>query len=241
MEKERFEAAYFEAVRSVIVKINSDRKLSFKEINDRVSILLNQSIKSDGIINIIDVQDEFSLFDPNFLDKVKNIKEKDFIIKILENLLNDKVRIYKRTNLVKSEQFSELMKSTMNNYINGHISNEEVIKELLELAQKIKESDEEGEKLGLTSEELAFYNAIALPENIHDFYNNEELVAITQELTEALRRNRTIDWQKKESARANMRRIVKRLLRKYDYPPKELDGALTKVIAQCELWADEAI
>ena len=223
------------------MKINSDRKLSFKEINDRVSILLNQSIKSDGIINIIDVQDEFSLFDPNFLDKVKNIKEKDFIIKILENLLNDKVRIYKRTNLVKSEQFSELMKSTMNNYINGHISNEEVIKELLELAQKIKESDEEGEKLGLTSEELAFYNAIALPENIHDFYNNEELVAITQELTEALRRNRTIDWQKKESARANMRRIVKRLLRKYDYPPKELDGALTKVIAQCELWADEAI
>ena len=129
----------------------------------------------------------------------------------------------------------------MNNYINGHISNEEVIKELLELAKKIKESDEEGEKLGLTSEELAFYNAIALPENIHDFYNNEELVAITQELTEALRRNRTIDWQKKESARANMRRIVKRLLRKYDYPPKELDGALTKVIAQCELWADEAI
>lgn len=241
LEKERFEAAYFEAVRSVIVKINSDRKLSFKEINDRVSILLNQSIKSDGIINIIDVQDEFSLFDPNFMDKVKNIKEKDFIIKILENLLNDKVRIYKRTNLVKSEQFSELMKSTMNNYINGHISNEEVIKELMELAQKIKESDEEGEKLGLTTEELAFYNAIALPENIHDFYNDETLVAITQELTEALRRNRTIDWQKKESARANMRRIVKRLLRKYDYPPKELDGALTKVIAQCELWADEAI
>ena len=241
LEKERFEAAYFEAVRSVIVKINSDRKLSFKEINERVSILLNQSIKSDGIINIIDVQDEFSLFDPSFMDKVKNIKEKDFIIKILENLLNDKVRIYKRTNLVKSEQFTELMKSTMNNYINGHISNEEVIKELLELAKKIKESDEEGEKLGLTSEELAFYNAIALPENIHDFYNNEELVAITQELTEALRRNRTIDWQKKESARANMRRIVKRLLRKYDYPPKELDGALTKVIAQCELWADEAI
>ena len=238
-EEERFKAAYFEAVRSVIVKVNSDKKLSFKEINDRISILLNQSIQSDGIVNIIDVQEEYSLFDPNFLDKIKKINETDLVIKILENLLNDKVRVYKRTNLVKSEEFSELMKKTMNSYINGHLSNEEVIQELIELAQKIKEADEEGEKLGLTAEELAFYNAIALPEGIERFYDDETLIKMTQELTEELRKSRTIDWQKKESARANMRRIVKRLLKTYDYPPKELEGALDKVIQQCELWADE--
>ena len=103
----------------------------------------------------------------------------------------------------------------------------------------MKDAHLEGEKLGLSEEELAFYNAIALPENIHEFYNDETLIKITQELTDALRRNRTIDWQKKESARANMRRIVKRLLKKYDYPPKEMAGALDKVIAQCELWVDE--
>lgn len=128
----------------------------------------------------------------------------------------------------------------MNKYINGHITNKEVIDELIELAKKIKEAHKEGEKLGLSEEELAFYNAIALPENIHDFYDNETLIKITQELTESLRRNRTIDWQKKESARANMRRAVKRLLKKYDYPPKEMKFALEKVIEQCEQWADVA-
>ena len=92
----------------------------------------------------------------------------------------------------------------------------------------------------MTEEELAFYNAIALPENIHDFYDDETLVLITQELTEALRANRTIDWQKKEQARAKMRLIVKKLLKKYDYPPEQRQDALDKVIAQCELWADEA-
>ena len=88
---------------------------------------------------------------------------------------------------------------------------------------------------------MAFYNAIALPENIHDFYDDKTLILITQELTEALRANRTIDWQKKESSRAKMRLIVKKLLKKYDYPPKQRQDALDKVIAQCELWADEAV
>lgn len=238
-EKERFEAAFFESVRSVLVKLNSDRKISFKEINDRISELLKQSIKSEGVISIIDVGDEISLFDPDFLDKVANMRENNLAIKILERLLNDQVNVYKRTNLIKSEEFSQMLKKTMDSYIKGNISNEEVIQELIKMAELIKNAHQEGDKLGLTEEELAFYNAIALPENIHDFYDDETLVVITQELTEALRRNRTIDWQKKESARANMRRTVKRLLKKYDYPPKEMAGALEKVIAQCELWVDE--
>ena len=112
---------------------------------------------------------------------------------------------------------------------------------MIKIARLLRNADEEGEKLGLTEEELAFYNAIALPENIHDFYTDETLIKITQELTESLRKSRTIDWQKKESARAEMRMKVKMLLKKYDYPPKEIDFAMEKVIAQCELWADEAI
>ena len=240
-EHERFEAAFFEAVRTVLVKVSSDKKLSFKDINERISELLKQSIKSEGIINIIDVGDTISLFDQDFLDRISNIPETDSAVRILENLLAEKVRSYGRVNLVKSEEFSELLKDAMNRYINGHITNKEVIDELIELAKKIKNAHEEGEKLGLSEEELAFYNAIALPENIHDFYEDETLIKITQELTEKLRENRTIDWQKKESARANMRSIVKRLLAKYDYPPSECKNAMTKVLAQCELWADEAI
>ena len=240
-EHERFEAAFFEAVRTVLVKVSSDKKLSFKDINERISELLKQSIKSEGIINIIDVGDTISLFDQDFLDRISNIPETDSAVRILENLLAEKVRSYGRVNLVKSEEFSELLKDAMNRYINGHITNKEVIDELIELAKKIKNAHEEGEKLGLSEEELAFYNAIALPENIHDFYEDETLIKITQELTEKLRENRTIDWQKKESARANMRSIVKRLLAKYDYPPSECKNAMIKVLAQCELWADEAI
>lgn len=240
-EKERFEAAFFEAVRTTLVKISSDKKLSIHEINAQITKLLNQSIKSTGVINIINVSDEVSLFDPEFLDKVRSMESSNLTISLLEKLLNDQVKGYKRKNIIKSEEFSDLLKQTMNSYVNGHITNDEVIEELIKIAKLLREAHKEGEKLGLTEEELAFYNAIALPENIHDFYTDETLIKITQELTESLRRNRTIDWQKKESARANMRRTVKRLLKKYDYPPEEMKSALEKVIAQCELWADVTI
>ena len=240
-EEERFEAAFFEAVRTVIVKVSSDKKLSLNEINKQITELLNQSIKSTGVINIINVSDEVSLFDPEFLDKVRAMESSNFTISLLEKLLNDQVKVYTRTNIIKSEEFSDLLKQTMNSYVNGHITNDEVIEELINIARLLRDAHLEGEKLGLTEEELAFYNAIALPENIHDFYDDETLIKITQELTDSLRRNRTIDWQKKESARAKMKTIVKRLLKKYDYPPEEMKSALDKVIAQCELWADAEV
>ena len=238
-EKERFEAAFFEAVRTVLVKVSSDNKLSIHEINAQITKLLNQSIKSTGVINVINVSDEVSLFDPEFLDKVRAMESSNLTISLLEKLLNDQVKGYTRTNIVKSEEFSDLLKQTMNSYINGHITNDEVIEELIKIAKLLRDAHNEGEELGLTEEELAFYNVIALPENIHEFYDDETLIKITQELTDALRRNRTIDWQKKESARANMRRTVKRLLKKYDYPPSEMKFAMEKVMAQCELWVDE--
>ena len=240
-ENERFEYAFFEAVRTVIVKISSDVTLSLPEINEQISNLLNQSIKSTGVINVINVSNEVSLFDPDFLEKIHKLDSSNLTISILEKLLNEQVKGYKKTNVVKSEEFSELLKETMNNYVNGHITNDEVIDELIKIAKLVRNAHEEGKQIGLTEEELAFYNAISLPENITEFYDNDTLIKITQELTESLRKNRTIDWQKKESARANMRRTVKRLLKKYDYPPKEMQFALDKVIQQCELWADEAV
>lgn len=121
------------------------------------------------------------------------------------------------------------------------ITNEEVIKELMITAQEITELYRNGEKLGLSQEELAFYDALTKPEHIKDFYQNDELIALTKELTEMLRKNRTIDWQKKETARAQMRKMVKRLLRKHDYPPEDYDMAIDTVISQCELWTDNAV
>ncbi len=104
----------------------------------------------------------------------------------------------------------------------------------------IADARKDGEKLGLTEDELAFYDALSKPQAVRDFYENDQLVALTRELTDALRRNRKIDWQTRESARAEMRVMVKKLLNKYGYPPKETAGAVETVIEQCELWADQA-
>ena len=239
---ERLEAAFFESVRSVIVKLEPrDGKLSVKEINEQITELLHRSIKSEGVISVLDIGQEVSLFDPQFLEKVAAMKEEDLAIKILESLLNGEIRNYARTDLVKSEEFSAMFKRIKDKYIKDNLTSAEVINELIEMAKLIRQAHEEGNELGLTDEELAFYHAISLPENIHDFYDDKTLVIITQELTESLRASRTIDWQKKEKARANMRRTVKRLLRKYDYPPKQMKEALDKVLAQCELWADESM
>ena len=106
------------------------------------------------------------------------------------------------------------------------------------MAKEIAASEEAADSLGLTHEEKAFYDALTRPQAVKDFYSNDQLVQITKELTEALRKNRTIDWQKKESARAGMRKIVKRLLKKYNYPPEEAENALDIVIKQCEQWSD---
>lgn len=118
------------------------------------------------------------------------------------------------------------------------LTNEEVIQELIEMAKQIKAQEEEGNELGLNNEEKAFYDALTKPQAVKDAYENEELVAMTKELTEQLRKNRTIDWQQKESARAGMRKMVKRLLRKYHYPPEKAQEAMEIVMAQCEQWAD---
>jgi type I restriction enzyme R subunit len=126
----------------------------------------------------------------------------------------------------------------MNAYYNGHIDNEKTIEELLEAAKKVMEAYQAGETLGLTQEELAFYDALTKPEAIKDFYENDVLVEMTRELTELLRKNRTIDWQKKETARATMRKMVKRLLKKYKYPPEQYENAIETVIGQCEMWTD---
>lgn len=118
------------------------------------------------------------------------------------------------------------------------LTNEEVIEEMLNLAKQIAAAKKEGDQLGLTADELAFYDALTKPQAIKDFYENEELIAITKELADTLRRNKTIDWQKRESARAKMRMLIKKLLKKHKYPPEGMEDAVQTVMTQCELWTD---
>ena len=238
-EEQRFLAAFFETVRTLLSRMTGKGKVTKKEINARISELLKQSVKSEGVINLFsDVKAEFSLFDTAFLDEISKMKEKNIAVELLKKLLAEKVAFYQKTNIVQSEKFSDLLNRSLSNYLKGLLTNEEVIQELLQLAKDIASADSAANELGLTPEEKSFYDALTKPQAVHDFYSNEELVAMTKELTDSLRKNRTIDWQKKESARAGMRRMIKHLLKKYHYPPEEAANALETVIKQCEQWTD---
>ena len=225
-----------------LTNAGTGRKISLPEMNARINELLKQSIKSDGVINLFsDAQEEFSLFDPKFLEEISRMKEKNLAVELLKKLIAEQVSIYRRTNVVKSEKFSEIMQKAINSYLNGMLTNEEVIAEMLKLAKQLAEAHEEGQQLGLTADELAFYDALTKPQAIKDFYQNEELIAITKELADTLRKNKTIDWQRKESARAKMRTLIKRLLKRHKYPPDGMDDAVQTVMTQCELWTDSVM
>ena len=241
-EKSRMEAAFFESVRVLINRLTdtgAGKKIPLSDMNARINELLKHSIKSEGVINLFsDIKEEFSIFDSNFLEEVSKMKEKNLAVELLKKLIAEQVSVYRRTNIVKSEKFSDILQRSLNSYLNGMLTNEQVIEEMLNLAKQIVEAHNEGNELGLTDEELAFYDALTKPRVKKDLKEHKELIALTKELTETLKKNKTIDWQKRESARSSMKRSIKRLLKKYDYPPEGWDDATQIVIQQCELWAD---
>lgn len=238
-EEERYESAFFETVRTLLNRMTGKGPVSKKAINERISELLSQSVKSNGVINLFsDIRAEFSLFDAAFLDEISKMKEKNIAVELLKKLLAERIHVYQHSNLVQSQKFSEMLNMTLSNYLKGMLTNEEVIEELLKMAKEIAAAENQANELGLSKEEKAFYDALTRPRAVQDFYTNDQLVEMTRELTDALRKNRTIDWQQKESARAGMRRLIKRLLKKYKYPPEEEQNALDIVLKQCEQWAD---
>lgn len=238
VEAERFEVSLMESVRILIIRFQNPGKFTKREINKRIAALIEQSVCSEGVVNLFDEQTEFSLFDEKFMEEVKKMKEKNLAAKLLEDLLRGRVRKMTRINIVTGELFSERFSETLNRYVNGLITNEEVIQELLKMAKEMMDAEQQGNELGLSNEEKAFYDALTRPQAVKDFYSNDQLIEMTKDLTDMLRKNRTIDWNRRESERANMRRLVKRLLKKYKYPPKEVEDAMNVVLKQCEQWAD---
>ena len=236
-DHDKREVAFMDAVRVMLVRLSvTGTKISRHDINERISRLLEQSLQSQGVQVLTNIK--FSLFHGAFLAEIRNMKERNLAQKILEGLIRDKIRNFERTNIVQSLKFSEMMNKALSNYLKGLLTNEEVIAELLRIAEEIRKSEEDGNELGLTVEEKAFYDALSSPEGVRDAYSNEEFIKLTKELTEQLRKNRTIDWYHKDSARAKMRVMVKRLLKKYKYPPEGQEQALNTVMAQCNQWAD---
>ena len=238
-EKQKAEVCYMDALRVMLLKLSQKGKVSRHEINERIGELLRQSVKTDGVINLFgDRKVEFSLFDEAFIQEIKNMKERNLAVELLTKLMKEKIKQQQKTNVIQSDLFSDMLNKSLSNYLKGLLTNEEVIEELLKMAEQMKQAEEEGNDLGLTAEEKAFYDALSTPEGVRQAYSDEEFVALTKELTDVLHKNRTIDWNRKESARAKMRVMVKRLLKKYKYPPEGAAKALETVMRQCDHWAD---
>lgn len=252
---EQREAAYFEAIRTSLNRINLPGRLRKEDINKQIGELLEQSIHSDGVISLFqDFDKGFSLFDPLFIEKIGKMKQKNLSIELLNKLLQDEISTYYRGDVVKGREFSERLKNIMKRYRASMLDNAESLDQfiglvsegagnynlnvtrqsLLKLAKDIIDQDEENKALGLSKEELAFYHAISKPDDISDFYTNEELIKFTQDLTETIGNEMTPDWMMRESGRANMRRTIKRLLNKYNYPNDQREKIIDLIIEQAE-------
>jgi len=233
--------AFYDAVRVLLMRFETSRNsVRAKEVNERIRNLLSQSVQSEGIVVLFDDKNrDFSIFDETFLEEIRHMKEKNLAVEILKRLLKGVINGYKQTNIVQSARFSELLSQALSLYLKGMLTNEEVISELIRLAHQIKAAEKQGNELGLTAEEKAFYDALTQQESVRQAYSDEQFIALTKELTEKLRKNRTIDWNKRESAQAGMRKMVKHLLRQYDYPPEGQKQALEVVMQQCEQWAEQ--
>lgn len=238
-EQEKKEIEFFKCVKAGLCKVAGKGKVTANEVNARILKMLEQAIEQDGVVNIFEQSGqknpEISILSEEYMEQVRRMKHKNIAAEMLRNLLEDNIRVFARTGVVKAQLFSEKMQSVLKRYNNRMITSAEVIEELLNLSKEMADAYKAGEEKGLTHEELAFYDAlVADPEVLR---NMEEpiLVEMAHELTELIRRSRTVDWDKKQSARAYMRTQVKHLLRKYKYPPEKAQCAIETVIKQAEL------
>lgn len=199
--------------------------------------MLERSIISEEVIDVFDTlgfNRDVYILSEDFLEEVREMRHKNLAVEMLKKLLQGDIKLMERKNLVKSEKFSDRIKKSLNKYRNQAITNAEVIEELIELAHEIKDSKEKEQDLGLNEDEVAFYDALTNDEVVVQFMEDETLKKIAQELTLSIKNNITVDWSMRKSAQAGMRRIIKRLLKKYDYPPEQAKDALEIVMRQAE-------
>lgn len=237
------EIEYYKGIKAGVCKVTTGTGLTSNEVNSRIEAILEQAIQQDGVFNIFadagKKNPEISILSDEYMKNIRNMKHKNIAAELLRKLLEDNIKVMSRTGIVRAGLFSDKMKKLLKQYNNRLITSAEVIEELLKLSNEMMKSYSEGEEKGLTVEEFAFYEALAADPKVLEEMQDSVLVAMAHELTEMIRKNRTIDWDKKESARAAMRRMVKRLLRKYKYPPEKAQGAVDIVIKQAELMSSQ--
>ena len=235
---------FFQAVRAGFIKTTEHREARTPEdLDHAVQQILSRAIAPEGVLDIFTAaglpKPDLAILSDEFLDGLRQLPQKNLAVELLQRLLNDEIKTRARVNLVRSRSFLEMLEATLRRYQNRGLEAAQVINELISLAQELRQADQRGEKLQLTAEELAFYDALAANESAVEVLGDETLAIIAREVLRIVRENVTIDWTVKESIRANLRRLVKRVLRHYGYPPDKREQATQTVIQQAELLAGE--
>jgi type I restriction enzyme R subunit len=236
----RDDVALFQAIQAALNKQHSGNRKTPEQIDAAIRQLVSKAITTDG--QVIDVftaaglpKPDISILSDGFLAEVRGLKHKNVAAELLEKLLKDELKVRSKRNLVQSQAFSEKLKKTLNAYHNRAISTMEVIEELIKLAKEMDAAIKRGEDLGLTDDEVAFYDALAANEAAVKAMGDDKLKVIAAELITQVRKSVTIDWTLREGARAKIRVMVKRILNKYGYPPDLQEEAVKTVLAQAEL------
>ncbi len=240
----RDEVGFYQIVRGAIMKMEpQDGGPTDDDYDVAIRQIVSSAVTSDAVIDIYSAagikSPDISIFSEEFLSEVKNMQHKNVALELLKKLLNDELRTMTKTNLVKSRSFAQMLEATIRKYQNRTIEAAQVIAELLELAKKIQHEREIGNEMGLSPEEIAFYDALANNESAVRELGDETLKAMARELVDMLRKNTSIDWTIKESVQAKLRIYIKRLLVKYKYPPDKQEGATKIVLEQAELMAKD--
>jgi type I restriction enzyme R subunit len=237
------EVAFFQAVKARLVKFAGDGiGRSDIDIETAIKQIVDEALSSDKVIDIFDAavikKPEISILSEEFLLEIKGMKHQNLALELLKKILNDEIRTRAKTNLVKSKALLEMLENALKKYQNNLLSTTEIIQELIELAKEIKAADQRGVKLGMTEEELAFYDALEVNDSAVQVLGDQTLRVIAREITEKVKANATIDWTIRESARARLMVVVRRTLNKYGYPPDKQKKAIDTVLKQAELLAD---
>lgn len=239
----RDHVGFFQTVRASLAKNTITEGKSPDILDSAVRQIVSKAIVSDEVIDIFASaglkKPDISILSDEFLEEIKHMPQRNLALEVLKKLLNDEIKIRSRKNLVLSRSFAEMLEQTIRKYQNRTIDAAKVIMELIELAKEMREAHKRGEKLNLTEEELAFYDALETNDSAVKVLGDEILRTIARELVETVKRNVTIDWTVKESVKAKLRTLVKRILRKYGYPPDKQEKATQTVLSQAELLCAE--
>jgi type I restriction enzyme, R subunit len=239
----RLEIAFFTAIRAVLVKHTTvDRKRTEESKNSALKQILDNALVSEGVTDIFALagveRPNIGLLSDEFLDDVRKMPAKNLAVELLERLMRDEIKSSTRGNVVQEKKFSDRLLETIRKYHNRAIETQQVIEELIAMAKDFKAAIERNDSLGLNPDEIAFYDALAERPQVLEQMGDATLKKLAMELTEKLRQSTSVDWQVRDSVRAQMRLLIKRLLRKYKYPPEGQEAAVALVLQQAEALAD---